>query len=211
MLPPREGFPYTIRIVSDILESNGSSSMATVCGGSLALMDAGVPIKAPVAGHRDGARQGRRASYAILTDILGAEDHYGDMDFKVAGTAEGITGAPDGHQDRRASLARSWRAALRQAREARLLVLRGCARRIAEPRAELPPYAPRFVTIQIRPEKIREVIGPGGKMIRGIQDQTGAKIDIEDDGKVTLFGADARMVQQATDIIQGICKEAAMY
>ena len=206
VLPPREGFPYTLRIVSDILESNGSSSMATVCGASLALMDAGVPIKAPVAGIAMGLiKEGER--YAILTDIMGTEDHYGDMDFKVAGTADGITGLQ--MDIKVAGVSREiMAAALRQAREARLFVLSRMREAIAEPRPELPPHAPRFVTIRIRPEKIREVIGPGGKVVRGIQDQTGVKVDIEDDGKVTLFGADARMVQQAVDIIQGICKEA---
>jgi polyribonucleotide nucleotidyltransferase len=206
VLPPREGFPYTLRIVSDILESNGSSSMATVCGASLALMDAGVPIKAPVAGIAMGLiKEGER--YAILTDIMGTEDHYGDMDFKVAGTAEGITGLQ--MDIKVAGVSREiMAAALRQAREARLFVLSRMREAIAAPRPELPPHAPRFVTIRIRPEKIREVIGPGGKVVRGIQDQTGVKVDIEDDGKVTLFGADARMVQEAVDIIQGICKEA---
>ena len=206
VLPPREGFPYTLRIVSDILESNGSSSMATVCGASLALMDAGVPIKAPVAGIAMGLiKEGER--YAILTDIMGTEDHYGDMDFKVAGTADGITGLQ--MDIKVAGVSREiMAAALRQARDARLFVLSRMRKAISEPRPELPPHAPRFVTIRIRPEKIREVIGPGGKVVRGIQDQTGVKVDIEDDGKVTLFGADARMVQQAVDIIQGICKEA---
>jgi len=206
VLPPREGFPYTLRIVSDILESNGSSSMATVCGASLALMDAGVPIKAPVAGIAMGLiKEGER--YAILTDIMGTEDHYGDMDFKVAGTADGITGLQ--MDIKVAGVSREiMAAALRQARDARLFVLSRMREAISEPRPELPPHAPRFVTIRIRPEKIREVIGPGGKVVRGIQDQTGVKVDIEDDGKVTLFGADARMVQQAVDIIQGICKEA---
>ena len=206
VLPQREDFPYTIRIVSDILESNGSSSMATVCGASLALMDAGVPIKAPVAGIAMGLiREGER--FAILTDIMGSEDHYGDMDFKVAGTADGITGLQ--MDIKIAGVSREiMAAALRQAREARMFVLSRMREAIAAPRPELPPHAPRFVTIRIRPEKIREVIGPGGKVVRGIQDQTGVKVDIEDDGKVTLFGADARMVQQAVDIIQGICKEA---
>jgi polyribonucleotide nucleotidyltransferase len=206
VLPRREDFPYTIRIVSDILESNGSSSMATVCGASLALMDAGVPITAPVAGIAMGLiKDGER--FAILTDIMGTEDHYGDMDFKVAGTAAGITGLQ--MDIKIAGVSREiMAAALRQAREARLFVLSRMREAIAEPRPELPPHAPRFVTIRIRPEKIREVIGPGGKVVRGIQEQTGVKVDIEDDGKVTLFGADARMVQEAVDIIQGICKEA---
>jgi len=206
ILPSKEEFPYTIRVVSDILESNGSSSMATVCGATLALMDAGVPIRAPVAGIAMGLiKEGDRV--AILTDIMGTEDHYGDMDFKVAGTEAGITGlqmdikiagvSPEIMAD-----------ALRQSREARLYVLSKMREAITAPRTELSPYAPRFVTIKIKPEKIREVIGPGGKVVRGIQEQTGVKVDIEDDGRIMLFGADAKLVQQAIDIIHGICKEA---
>jgi polyribonucleotide nucleotidyltransferase len=205
VLPPKDAFPYTIRIVSDILESNGSSSMATVCGASLALMDAGVPVRAPVAGIAMGLiKEGDRV--AILTDIMGTEDHYGDMDFKVAGTEQGLTGL---QMDIKISgVSREIMAdALQKAREARLYVLSRMREAITTPRSELSPYAPRFVTIRIRPEKIREVIGPGGKVVRGIQEQTGVKVDIEDDGRVMLFGVDARMVQQAVDIIQGICKE----
>ncbi|HEV8308873.1 MAG TPA: polyribonucleotide nucleotidyltransferase [Methylomirabilota bacterium] len=206
VLPAKEQFPYTIRIVSDILESNGSSSMATVCGASLALMDAGVPIRTPVAGIAMGLiKEGDR--FAILTDIMGTEDHYGDMDFKVAGTETGVTGLQ--MDIKVAGVSRDIMAdALRQAREARLYVLSKMREAIAAPRSELSPFAPRFVTIKIKPEKIREVIGPGGKVVRGIQEQTGVKVDIEDDGRVMLFGADARMVQHAIDIIQGICKEA---
>jgi polyribonucleotide nucleotidyltransferase len=206
LLPPKDQFPYTIRIVSDILESNGSSSMATVCGASLALMDAGVPVRAPVAGIAMGLiKEGDR--YAILTDIMGTEDHYGDMDFKVAGTEKGVTGLQ--MDIKIAGVSRQIMSeALHQAREARLHVLGKMREAITTPRAELSPYAPRFVTIRIKPEKIREVIGPGGKVVRGIQEQTGVKVDIEDDGRVMLFGVDARMVQQAVDIIQGICKEA---
>jgi polyribonucleotide nucleotidyltransferase len=206
VLPPKDEFPYTIRIVSDILESNGSSSMATVCGASLALMDAGVPVKSPVAGIAMGLiKEGDRV--AILTDIMGAEDHYGDMDFKVAGTEKGITGLQ--MDIKIAGVSREIMAeALRQAREARNFVLGKMREALAAPREELSPFAPRFVTIKIKPEKIREVIGPGGKVVRGIQEQTGVKVDIEDDGRIMLFGADAKMVQQAVDIIQGICKEA---
>jgi len=206
VLPAKEDFPYTIRIVSDILESNGSSSMATVCGASLALMDAGVPVKAPVAGIAMGLiKEGDRV--AILTDIMGTEDHYGDMDFKVAGTVRGITGLQ--MDIKIAGVSREIMAdALRQAREARHYVLGKMREAITAPREELSPFAPRFVTIRIRPEKIREVIGPGGKVVRGIQEQTGVKVDIEDDGRIMLFGADAKMVQQAVDMIQGICKEA---
>ncbi|HLE42397.1 MAG TPA: polyribonucleotide nucleotidyltransferase, partial [Methylomirabilota bacterium] len=206
VLPPKDEFPYTIRIVSDILESNGSTSMATVCGATLALMDAGVPVRAPVAGIAMGlVKEGER--FTILTDIMGTEDHYGDMDFKVAGTAEGVTGLQ--MDIKVAGVSREILGqALHQAREARTYVLSRMREAIGAPRTELSPYAPRFVTIRIRPEKIREVIGPGGKVVRGIQEQTGVKVDIEDDGRVMLFGADARMVQQAVDIIQGICKEA---
>jgi polyribonucleotide nucleotidyltransferase len=206
VLPPKEEFPYTIRVVSDILESNGSSSMASVCGASLALMDAGVPIKKPVAGIAMGLiKDGER--FAILTDIMGTEDHYGDMDFKVAGTEAGVTGLQ--MDIKIAGVSRDIMAeALRQAREARMYVLSKMREAIETPRSELSPYAPRFVTIKIRPEKIREVIGPGGKVVRGIQDATGVKVDIEDDGRVTLFGADARLVQQAIDMINGIVKEA---
>jgi polyribonucleotide nucleotidyltransferase len=205
VLPPRESFPYTLRIVSDILESNGSSSMATVCGASLALMDAGVPIKAPVAGIAMGLiKEGDR--YAILTDIMGTEDHYGDMDFKVAGTEQGLTGLQ--MDIKIAGVSREIMGeALQKARDARLFVLSRMREAIASPRQELSPNAPRFVTIRIRPEKIREVIGPGGKVVRGIQEQTGVKVDIEDDGRIMLFGVNAQAVQQAVEIIQGICKE----
>jgi polyribonucleotide nucleotidyltransferase len=206
VLPPKEEFPYTIRVVSDILESNGSSSMATVCGASLALMDAGVPVKGPVAGIAMGLiKEGDRV--AILTDIMGTEDHYGDMDFKVAGTERGITGLQ--MDIKIAGVSQEIMAdALRQAKDARQHVLAKMQEVIVTPRVELSPHAPRFVTIRIRPEKIREVIGPGGKVVRGIQEQTGVKVDIEDDGRIMLFGADAKLVQQAVDIIQGICKEA---
>jgi polyribonucleotide nucleotidyltransferase len=180
--------------------------MATVCGASLALMDAGVPIRRPVAGIAMGlVKEGDR--FAILTDIMGTEDHYGDMDFKVAGTERGVTGLQ--MDIKIAGVSREIMAeALRQAREARTYVLDKMREAIAAPRTELSPFAPRFVTIKIKTEKIREVIGPGGKVVRGIQEQTGVKVDIEDDGRVMLFGADVRMVQQAIDIIQGICKEA---
>jgi polyribonucleotide nucleotidyltransferase len=206
VLPDKDKFPYTIRVVSDILESNGSSSMATVCGASLALMDAGVPVKTPVAGIAMGLiKEGER--YAILTDIMGTEDHYGDMDFKVAGTEAGITGLQMDNKVAGVS-GQILAEALRQAREARKYVLSRMREAIDSPREELSPFAPRFVTIRIKPEKIREVIGPGGKVVRGIQEQTGVKVDIEDDGRVMLFGVDARLVQQAIDIIQGIVKEA---
>ena len=208
ILPPKEEFPYTIRIVSDILESNGSSSMASVCGASLALMDAGVPLKTHVAGVAMGlVKEGDRVG--ILTDINGAEDHYGDMDFKVAGTEKGVTALQMDIKISGVSID-IMRSALQQAREARLIVLAKMREAIEKPRAELSPYAPRFVTIKIRPEKIREIIGPGGKVIRGIQEQTGTKIDVEDDGRVTVFSPDSASVQKALGIIQDICREVEL-
>ncbi len=208
MLPAKEDFPYTIRIVSDILESNGSSSMATVCGASLALMDAGVPIKTHVAGIAMGlVKDGDKVG--ILTDIMGSEDHYGDMDFKVAGTEKGITALQMDIKTAGVSL-EIMREALRQAREARMIVLAKMREAIEKPRPELSPYAPRFVTIKIRQEKIREIIGPGGKVVRGIQEQTGTKIDIEDDGRVTVFSSDQASVQKAIAMIQDICREVEL-
>src|SRR5437870_247904 len=208
MLPAKEDFPYTIRIVSDILESNGSSSMATVCGASLALMDAGVPIKTHVAGIAMGlVKEGDKVG--ILTDIMGSEDHYGDMDFKVAGTEKGITALQMDIKTAGVSL-EIMREALRQAREARMIVLAKMREAIEKPRPELSPYAPRFVTIKIRQEKMREIIGPGGKVVRGIQEQTGTKIDIEVDGRVTVFSSDQAAVQRAIAIIQDICREVEL-
>ena len=208
VLPSKEEFPYTIRVVSDILESNGSSSMATVCGASMALMDAGAPLKSPVAGIAMGlVKEGDRVG--ILTDIMGTEDHYGDMDFKVAGTEKGITALQMDIKIKGVSID-IMRQALAQAREARLHVLEKMAETIKGPRATLSPYAPRFVTIKIRPEKIREIIGPGGKVIRGIQEKTGAKIDVEDDGKVTIFSSSNDAAQAALGMIQDICREVEL-
>ena len=208
VLPAKEDFPYTIRVVSDILESNGSSSMASVCGASLALMDAGVPLKAHVAGIAMGlVKEGDK--FGILTDIMGTEDHYGDMDFKVAGTEKGITALQMDIKIEGVSID-IMRTALQNAREARLSVLAKMREAIEKPRAELSPYAPRFVTIKIRTEKIREIIGPGGKVIRGIQEQTGAKIDVEDDGRVTIFSPDNASVQKALGMVQDICREVEL-
>ncbi|MCI0548930.1 MAG: polyribonucleotide nucleotidyltransferase [Candidatus Rokubacteria bacterium] len=208
VLPTKEEFPYTIRVVSEILESNGSSSMATVCGASMSLMDAGVPLKAPVAGIAMGlVKEGDRVG--ILTDIMGTEDHYGDMDFKVAGTEKGITGLQMDIKIAGVSID-IMRQALGQAREARLHVLGRMAETIKEPRPQLSPYAPRFHTIKIRPEKIREIIGPGGKVIRGIQEKTGAKIDVQDDGTVTVFSASNDNAQRAVGMIQDICREVEL-
>jgi len=208
ILPSKDEFPYTVRVVSDILESNGSSSMATVCGASLALMDAGVPLKQHVAGIAMGlVKEGERVG--ILTDIMGTEDHYGDMDFKVAGTEKGVTALQMDIKIAGVSID-IMRTALQNARDARLTVLAKMREALEKPRAELSPHAPRFVTIKIRPEKIREIIGPGGKVIRGIQEQTGTKIDVEDDGKVTVFSPDSASVQKAIGIIQDICREVEL-
>ncbi len=206
MIPAREEFPYTIRIVSDILESNGSSSMATVCGASLALMDAGVPIRQAVAGIAMGLVQ-EDGQFHVLSDILGDEDHIGDMDFKVAGTTQGITGL---QMDIKISgVSREILAqALEQARAGRMHILAEMEKTIAKPRDEINENAPRIHTLQINPEKIKDVIGPGGKVIRGIIADTGVKIDISDDGKVLIASADAQQMQKAIDIVESICEEA---
>lgn len=206
ILPPNEKFPYTIRIVSEVLESNGSSSMATVCGASLALMDAGVPIKNPVAGIAMGLiKEGDKV--AILTDIMGDEDHFGDMDFKVAGTKNGITGF---QMDIKISgvTREILRQALAQAKEGREFILGKMANALATPRAELSIYAPRVLTLKIKPDKIREVIGPQGKVIRGIQAETGVKINIEDGGLVQIFSSDMESANQAAQKIRQLTKEA---
>src|SRR5438046_8699111 len=204
VLPPKEEFPYTIRIVSEILERDGSPATATGGCASLALMDAGTPIKSHVAGIAMGlVKEGDK--YGILTDIMGTEDHYGDMDFKVAGTEAGVTALQMDIKIKGVSID-IMREALKQAREARMFVLGKMRETLDKPRAELSPYAPRFVTIKIRTEKIREIIGPGGKVIRGIQEQTGAKIDVEDDGRVTIFSPDNASVQKALGMLQHICR-----
>jgi polyribonucleotide nucleotidyltransferase len=206
VIPAEEKFPYTIRIVSDILESNGSSSMATVCGGSLALMDAGVPIKAPVAGIAMGlVMEGDR--HAILTDILGVEDHLGDMDFKVTGTTQGITAFQMDIKVGGLTIDLMSRA-LEQAKRARLFVLDKMNQAISAPRPELSPYAPRIISIKIPIDKIGEVIGPGGKMIRSIIEATGAKIDIEDDGTVTIASVDQSAGEAARDRVLALIEEA---
>ncbi|MGE3707311.1 MAG: polyribonucleotide nucleotidyltransferase [Vicinamibacterales bacterium] len=202
MLPGQETFPYTMRIVSDILESNGSSSMASVCGGSLALMDAGVPLKAPVAGIAMGlVMDESTGKYAVLSDIAGAEDHYGDMDFKVAGTADGITAL---QMDIKVGgiTHEVMSKALDQARRGRLHILEKMRDALAAPRQSISAHAPRIVTIRIPVDKIRDVIGPGGKMIRSIIERTGVKIDVEDDGRVNVASADEVSAQKAISIIQ---------
>ena len=205
VLPAEADFPYTIRVVSEVLESNGSSSMATVCGGSLALFDAGVPLKAAVAGIAMGlVKEGDQ--FRVLTDILGDEDHLGDMDFKVAGTSEGITAIQ--MDNKVGGVTRdAMRQALLQAREARLFVLSVMQKALEQPRTEVSTYAPRIVTLHIKPDKIRDVIGPGGKVIRGLVEDTGCKIDIEDDGTVLIASADSDAMERAIAAIQAITAE----
>jgi polyribonucleotide nucleotidyltransferase len=200
IVPDEDAFPYTIRIVSDILESNGSSSMASVTGGCLALMDAGVPLKAPIAGIAMGlVKEGD--SFAVLTDIAGAEDHYGDMDFKVAGTASGITALQMDIKIK--GLTREIMAeALEQARRARMFILEKMAAALPAPRKEISPYAPRIFTLRIPTDKIRDVIGPGGKMIRSIIERTGVKIDVEDDGSIAIASTDESSAKKAIQIIE---------
>jgi len=207
-IPDEETFPYTIRIVSDILESNGSSSMATVCGGTLALMDAGVPLKFVVAGIATGlVKEGDR--YAILTDIAGLEDHYGDMDFKVTGSEKGITAI---QLDLKIPYLtpQILREAFQQSRKARLEVLEKMKAVLPAPRPELSPYAPRIITLFINPEKVGDVIGPAGKMIKKIVSQTNAKIDIEENGKVTIAASDMESAEKAKQMIREITVEVEM-
>ncbi|MFQ5895554.1 MAG: polyribonucleotide nucleotidyltransferase, partial [Nitrospinota bacterium] len=208
VLPEHEEFPYTIRVVSEILESNGSSSMATVCGTSLALMDAAVPVRAAVAGIAMGLIQDPASGrVAILTDIMGLEDHLGDMDFKVAGTREGITALQMDIKLKGLDPA-IVREALSQAREARLSVLEEMDAHLPRPRAELSAYAPRIFTIQVHRDKVRDVIGPGGKVIRGIIEETGASIDVEDDGTIFVASVDEASAQRAIAIIRELTQEA---
>ncbi len=205
-LPDDTTFPYTIRIVSDITESNGSSSMATICGGTLAMMDAGVPMKAPVAGVAMGlVMEGNK--YAILTDIAGAEDHYGDMDFKVAGTREGITALQMDIKIAGVN-AQIMAEALEQARKGRLFILETMSKTMPEARESISEHAPRIIKIKINPDKIRDVIGPGGKVIRALVEETGAKIDVEDDGTVSIATADGAAAEAAVNRIRGLTAEA---
>jgi polyribonucleotide nucleotidyltransferase len=204
-LPNEDTFPYTVRVVSDILESNGSSSMATVCGGALALMDAGVPVKSPVAGVAMGlVSDGER--FAVLTDIAGQEDHYGDMDFKVAGSREGITALQMDIKIkglRREILEQ----ALEQARVGRLHILEKMTSALEKPRTNISPYAPRIFTMQIPRDRIRDVIGSGGKTIRSIIESTGCKIDVEDSGKVSIASSDEAAALRAIEIIESLTQE----
>lgn len=206
VMPAEDEWPYIVRVVSDITESNGSSSMATVCGGVLAMMDAGVPIKAPVAGVAMGLVMEDK-KFAVLTDIAGAEDHYGDMDFKVAGTREGITALQ--MDIKVAGLNPQILAdALDQAKKGRFYILDKMEEAIAAPRNEISKYAPRIVSIQINPDKIRDVIGPGGKMIKSIVERTGAKIDVEDSGRISIATANGEAAEMAMQIIRDLTAEA---
>jgi polyribonucleotide nucleotidyltransferase len=206
VLPSEESFPYTIRVVAEILESNGSTSMATVCGGSLSLMDAGVPVAAPVAGIAMGLiKEGEHVR--VLSDILGDEDHLGDMDFKVAGTPDGVTSL---QMDIKVSGVNReiMSQALHQAKEGRLHILGVMNGTLATPRTAVSGHAPRIITLRVKPDKIREIIGPGGKVIRGIIEATGVKIDVEDDGTVTIASSDEVAARKAIEMVQRIAAEA---
>src|SRR5207253_1285595 len=205
VIPNPDKFPYTIRVVSDILESNGSSSMASVCGGTLSLMDAGVPISDPVAGISIGLVK-ERDRFVLLTDIMGDEDHFGDMDFKVAGTGRGVTGIQldlkiDGITED------IIRATLEQAREARREILKTMLMTLRQPRGSISTFAPRLITVRINPEKIGLLIGPGGKTIKGIQEATGAKLDIDDDGTVYISHMDAAGAEAAKLKVEALTEE----
>jgi polyribonucleotide nucleotidyltransferase len=206
MIPDDKSFPYTLRVVSDILESNGSSSMASVCGGTLSLMDAGVPLVEPVAGIAMGLVLEGDA-YAVLTDIAGAEDHYGDMDFKVAGTKNGITALQMDIKVPNVTT-KIMQEALEQARHGRLFILEAMLATINKPRAELSQYAPRIYTTRIPTDKIRELIGPGGKIIKGIIDATGVKIDVSDDGTVNIYASDGESAKKALQMVSDIAAVA---
>jgi len=206
IIPSKDDFPYTVRLVSEIVSSNGSSSQASVCAGTLALMDAGVPISNPVAGISIGLVLEADGSYKLLTDIAGEEDHYGDMDFKVAGTQRGITGIQ--LDIKVAGITEAIiREALQAAKDARISILKNMLQTISRPREALSEFAPRLLKVQINPERIGAVIGPGGNVIRGIQDETGAKIEISDDGTVLISSRDMHGVEKARDIVLGLAEQ----
>jgi polyribonucleotide nucleotidyltransferase len=206
VIPEDSVFPYTLRVVSDILESNGSSSMATVCGASLSLQDAGVPMPAHVGGVAMGlVIEGK--DYAVLTDIAGAEDHYGDMDFKVAGTRDGITALQMDIKVPNVTTAIMGEA-LEQARRGRMFILDKMYEALAEPRTSISQYAPRIYTLHIPTDKIRDVIGPGGKVIRGIIEQTGVKIDVEDDGTINIASSDEASAKKAIQMVSDLTAQA---
>ncbi len=203
MLPDPEDFPYTIRVISDILESNGSSSMASVCGATLGLMAAGVPISNPVAGISIGLVKETDSKWTLLTDIIGDEDHFGDMDFKVAGTQNGVTGIQLDLKINGISMD-IIRATLTQARDARMDILRSMLTTIQRPKKEISPFAPRLLRTHIPPDKIGALIGPGGKTIRAIQEATGAVIEVEDDGTVTIASSDGASAQACLERVEAL-------
>ena len=206
VLPEHDQFPYTIRMVGEVMESNGSSSMGTVCSGTLALLDAGVPLKSNVAGVAMGLiSEGDQV--VILTDILGDEDHLGDMDFKVAGTSDGVSAIQMDIKVDSISF-EVMEQALEQARAGRLHILKEMEKTIAKPRGDISEFAPRIQTIKIKPEKVREVIGAGGKVIKSIIEETGVKIDIEDNGSIHIASTDPEMSKKAINMIENICAEA---
>ncbi len=206
VLPSQDEFPYTMRLVSEVLSSNGSSSMASVCGSSLSLMDAGVPIKRHVAGVAMGLITGQGGAWKVLTDIQGLEDALGDMDFKVAGTEQGITGLQMDIKTTGITF-EIMRQAFEQAREGRLFILSKMNASLEQPREDLSPFAPRIITLQINPDKIGALIGPGGKTIRGIVDATGAQIDVEDDGRVFVSTADGEAAKRAVAMVEALTRE----
>jgi polyribonucleotide nucleotidyltransferase len=207
VIPSEEDFPYTIRLVSEVLSSNGSTSMASVCGSTLALMDAGVPVSSPVAGIAMGLVIGGNGRHAVLTDIQGLEDHLGDMDFKVAGTADGITALQ--MDIKIAGVTREiMRQALYQARDGRLHILEKMAESLETPREQIAEHAPRILILKIRPDKIRDLIGPGGKMIRSIVEETGVKIDVEDDGTVSIASSDGDSMDRAISKVEAVTADA---
>ena len=206
LLPDDEDFPYTIRVVSEILESNGSSSMATVCGSSLSLMDAGVPMKEPVSGIAMGLFKGQDKT-VVVSDIIGDEDHHGDMDFKVTGTRDGIT-ALQMDIKIQGITKEILTSALYQARDGRRHILDIMNQTISKAHEEISQYAPRIYVMYVNPEKIRDIIGPGGKIIRGIQEETGTKIEVDDTGKVVIASVDAGGAQEAKNAIKSITQEA---
>ncbi|MCL4506140.1 MAG: polyribonucleotide nucleotidyltransferase, partial [Chloroflexi bacterium] len=203
VIPDEDAFPYTIRVVSEVLSSNGSTSMGSVCGSTLALMDAGVPIKAPVAGIAMGLITDGKGGYAILSDIQGLEDHIGDMDFKVAGTARGITAL---QMDIKISgiTTEILEKALAQAREGRMAIMEKLLEVLPAARSTIKAHAPRMLIVQVDPERLGMVIGPGGKTVRGIQEQTGARIDIEDDGRVFISSTDGASAERAREMIESM-------
>jgi polyribonucleotide nucleotidyltransferase len=206
VLPPQEEFPYVIRVVSEVVTSNGSTSMASTCGSTLALMDAGVPIKAPVAGAAMGLVSGEDGKFAVLTDILGKEDAFGDMDFKVTGTTEGITALQMDIKVLGINEA-IIRTGLEKAHQARMFILDKMAEVLPSSRTEMSAYAPRIITIKINPEKIRDIIGKGGATIRKIQEDTGTEINVEDDGTVEIAAINADNSRAAINMIEGLTRE----